>query len=101
MLLLQVAVAAAEIAAAAATKSGTMPRALKHTGLGFLFIEGMPIRMYGSGLIQLWIVGSGAVHVQSRNGSVVVHIWFTYVSGVVQVWFSVGSGLLQVWIRLG
>ena len=39
MLLLQVAVAAAEIAAAAATRSGTMPRALKHTGLGCLFLQ--------------------------------------------------------------
>ena len=59
--------------------------------------------MYGSGLIQVWLmVGSRVVHVQSRDGS---HIWFIYVSGVVQnlvhVWFSVGSGFLQVWIRLG
>ena len=39
MLLLQVAVAAAEIAVAAATRSGTMPRALKHTGLGCMFLQ--------------------------------------------------------------
>ena len=67
----------------------------------FLFIEGMFIHMYGSGLIQLWIVGSGAVHVQSRNGSVVVHIWFNDVSGVVQVWFTFGSVLVQVCCRFG
>ena len=39
MLLLQVAVVAAEVAAAAATRSGAMPRALKHTGLGYLFLQ--------------------------------------------------------------
>jgi len=38
-MLLQVAVVAAEIAAAAATRSGTMPQALKHTGLGCLFLQ--------------------------------------------------------------
>ena len=57
--------------------------------------------MLGSGLIQLWMVGSGAVHAQSRNGSVVVHIWFNYVSGVVQIWFSVVSVLVQVCCRFG
>ena len=42
--------------------------------------------MHGSGLIQLWMVGSGAVHVQSRNCSVVID-WFTCGSHVVHSWF--------------
>ena len=39
MLLLQVAVAAAEIAAVVATRSGTMHRAPKQTGLGCMFLQ--------------------------------------------------------------
>ena len=39
MLLLQVAVAAAEIADVVATRSGTMHRAPKHTGIGCKFLQ--------------------------------------------------------------
>ena len=67
--------------------------------------------MLGSGLIQIWMVGSGELHVQSRNGSVVVdwftcgsrlvHIWFACGSLLVHMWFSSGSVLVHVWFSVG
>ena len=56
--------------------------------------------MIGSGLIQLWMIGSGAFHVQSRNCSVVID-WFTCGSHVVHIWFTVGSVLVHMWFISG
>ena len=42
------------------------------------------------------MVGSCAVHVPSRNDSVVVD-WFTCGSRVVPIWFTCGSRLVQMW----
>ena len=57
------------------------------------------------------MVGSCAVHIPSRNDSVVVdwftcgsrvvHIWFTCGSRLVHMWFSIGSGLVHVWFNVG